>query len=289
MSRDATPGPTRRQVIERGALAAGLVWATPALRSVRVLQATGTPPPATTSNPPPPTVITFSGIVNTSQGGLDDAPDCPGFVLDVFGSADLDPIGPTQLALQPCFMFPPDAQNTYHPAGAGHFVLTPSGGTITGTVAGPLGPTTAQQSLAIDWTLHVTGGTGTYAGATGTGTFVGELIDIGQAQGTLSCTIEPPFVADRGRTGSVRTFGSRRKQPGSPARASLRGACHSLLMVNAGPERSAAGRRRSASPSRASQSSSLLRQFDCRCWPTTTSTWTACSTPAGGTPRRPGI
>ncbi len=173
-------------------MAAGLVWATPAIRSVRVLQATGTPPPATTNSPPPPTVIAFSGVLNTSQGGLDDAPDCPGFVLDVFGTTDLVPIGPTQLALQPCFMFPADAQNTYHPAGAGHFVLTPTDGTIVGAVAGPLGPNTAQQSLAINWTLRITGGTGAYAGATGTGTFVGALIDISQAQGTLSGTIEIP-------------------------------------------------------------------------------------------------
>ena len=125
----------------------------PTIRSVRLLQATGTPPPATTNNPPPPTVIAFSGMVDTSQGGLGDAPDCPGFVLGVVGTADLDPLGPTQLALQPCFTFPADAQNTYHPAGAGHFVLTPSDGTITGTVAGPLGPSTAQQSLAISWIL----------------------------------------------------------------------------------------------------------------------------------------
>jgi hypothetical protein len=182
----------RRAVLKGAALAGGLVWARPMLRSIEVVRAAGSAPPPTTTAPPPPTVITFSGIVNTSQGGLDDAPDCPGFVLDVFGTADLDPFGPTQLALQPCFMFPADAQNTYHPAGDGHFVLTPSGGTLVGTVAGPLGPSSPQQSLEIDWTLHVTGGTGTYAGATGTGAFVGQLIDISQAQGTLSGTIEIP-------------------------------------------------------------------------------------------------
>jgi hypothetical protein len=46
--------------------------------------------------------------------------------------------------------------------------------------------------LTIAWLLTITGGTGTYAGATGSALYAGQLIEIGASSGTLAGSFDLP-------------------------------------------------------------------------------------------------
>src|SRR5262245_26810510 len=87
-----------------GAVAGGIVWARPAIHTVKLVAATGTAPPETTTSPttnPQSTHIDFTGPLTSSQGGPNAAPDCPGYVLNVYGTAELSVLGHTDIFLAP--------------------------------------------------------------------------------------------------------------------------------------------------------------------------------------------
>jgi hypothetical protein len=83
---DEPHGRSRRDVIRNTAVAAGLVWATPAVKSVRMLGATGTPSPGTTTSttlPPPSACPTIDVDVFANGFSLPGRPYDAGDVLVV--------------------------------------------------------------------------------------------------------------------------------------------------------------------------------------------------------------
>ena len=62
-------GVSRRGLIE-GALAAGLVWSVPSVRSVRFLSTSGTPPPGTTTTTVPPETCSSISFGPSSANGV---------------------------------------------------------------------------------------------------------------------------------------------------------------------------------------------------------------------------
>ena len=160
---------SRRNVLAHGAIAAGLVWSKPVVRSVGRLGAVGTPePPTSATNPPTSTTYTFGG---PSEGTFVNLPQTePGCVLN--GEFDfptnVDGVGPATVAENIC---------VNNPAGpvvllSGSFTLTANGGTFVGTFTGTAGPPDGSGAPA-HHDITITTGTGIFAGATGTATLDG--------------------------------------------------------------------------------------------------------------------
>ena len=61
---------------------------------------------------------------------------------------------------------------------------------MSGTLRPP--PTGSEPVYIIEWDLEFASGTGDFAGAAGSGTYEGTLLDIGQTVGTLRGTVEIP-------------------------------------------------------------------------------------------------
>jgi hypothetical protein len=168
---DEQTGITRRQAIERTALAAGLVWSAPAIRSVHRVAAGGTPPPTSSSSSvPSTTTFTFSGAV-TLPARL--GPTDPACVenLDWHGPVDLSPFGQGNLALAIC-LGALDGSGHY-PLIHATFDLSVSDGTVSGpSTSGTVGPLVSFPPPEVTVPFHIAfainGGTGAYDGASGT-------------------------------------------------------------------------------------------------------------------------
>jgi hypothetical protein len=143
---------------------AGAAWATPAIRNLRLGAAPGSPPPASTTSSTTtttePSRIVFSAPVSGTIAVSANVP--PNVVLGVSMTGDLGALGTTILVFGGVNPF---GGNTFN----GTFDLPANGGSLTGTFdavaqIGSGGPGTWHVTA----TLVVTGGSGAYAGATGT-------------------------------------------------------------------------------------------------------------------------
>jgi hypothetical protein len=181
----------RRDVLQQGAAAAGLLWTAPALSTIRVAQDVGSPPPDTTSTTQPsPVLLTFAGTFAVRSQNVDlFDPSCDFARWTIDATADLDgqppevDLEPASLALDFCALigFFED----------GELLLDLPGGVLTGDLTSgtytprsmPLNPS----ELAM--TFAVTAGTGPFAGATGSleagATWFGELPDGGTLTGSV--------------------------------------------------------------------------------------------------------
>src|SRR5262245_30171125 len=130
---DERAGITRRAALRHAAVGAGLVWAAPAIRTVKLVRASGTaaPPPPTTTGTVPVRTIDFAGTV---RGGLDGTQfggpcnNSPFFNLlpgDFVG--DLSNIGSSRITQSWCFPLMTTSQPT-----RGTFRLTAPNGAMTG-------------------------------------------------------------------------------------------------------------------------------------------------------------
>jgi hypothetical protein len=185
-------GVTRRDVLAKGAVAAGFVWSAPAIRSVRALQAEGTPPRTTTTSTPTVTTYTFAGRFPEVPFSGIAAPDC--FALSEFvANANLSTLGDSSIAVTFCAGEPSDPGPPFA-VKSGTFALSADGGSVSGTVTGgSVGPI-AQQSASVHLDIAITAGTDQFAGASGTATIdavfrvdnsIGLIVIQGEIEGTF--------------------------------------------------------------------------------------------------------
>src|SRR5262245_25103443 len=102
MSADGQNGLTRRAALQRGAAVSGLVWVTPVVKAVRIVQAAGTPPPPqTTTGPPSVTTYTLNGAFDTPLLFPID-PTCVGIPVSIEFGINIEGVGPATVALPGC-------------------------------------------------------------------------------------------------------------------------------------------------------------------------------------------
>lgn len=188
-------GFTRRKAIRSGAVAAGFVWATPAVRSVRLSQAPGSPPPTSSSTTTTelPTVR-FGGTleqmttVGEAQDGCSSAFGFAGTITAV-----LDDLGPGEWALSIC-MFPGVDEVLLQVLA---YTLTTASGTVTGNGHGTAGIVDPDAPAPVRLELGISGGTGVFAGAAGS-----MVLD-----GLWDSTFDPETLTESGPfTGTVTGF-----------------------------------------------------------------------------------
>jgi hypothetical protein len=179
MAADEQPGLTRRAAIRSTAVAAGLVWTAPAMKTVGVLGVSGTPPPpSSSSSVPPTTTYTFGGdVVLPSVIGPND-PACV-YNLDWHAPVNLSPFGPGNLALQICLLELDPATDRF-PLVHATFDLSVSDGTVSGpSTSGIVGPPISFPPPEIFVPFHlvfeINDGTGAYSGAIGTASVDGDF------------------------------------------------------------------------------------------------------------------
>jgi hypothetical protein len=154
---------TRRRALTAGGAAAvaGVAWATPAVRSLPLQGATGTPPPASTTLPPQPTIHDVAGSVTGSWSPL---PGFPTATLRVTASGDLGVLGVGDLEM--LVQFPGSSATGPFD---GNFTITFGSGTVSGAAAGTSLTGQPPPLVALlSTTLTIEGGTGDLAGASGT-------------------------------------------------------------------------------------------------------------------------
>ena len=121
----------------------------------------------------------------TGTGNFASLPECPSFQTWHDGSGDWTGLGAVTFRLDYCVELNVNGPSPL----SGTFTITAPAGTLTGTLTGEL----PSGSLLADYTLTVTGGTGTYDRAGGTLTlaasFDGDVIPIFEISGTVSGTI----------------------------------------------------------------------------------------------------
>jgi hypothetical protein len=164
---DSNVGMNRRQMIERGALAAGFVWSAPAIRTARALGApVGSPVPTTTSSTPQLTLYRLDAPIDGWGAGGADVPDCPATegLRWTFTSVPPD-LGSIAIVVDFC-----GPLNLAQPFGPYPFTLQASAGSVSGTITGlftiqqpppPLG------AVVFHFDLVIATGTAAFAGATG--------------------------------------------------------------------------------------------------------------------------
>jgi hypothetical protein len=166
---------TRRHFLRTGALAAGTVWAAPTVRSVRVLQAPGTPPSSSsTSTSTPSTTFTFedSGFEETVPP--EQHPRCTSSaVFRVQFRADFVELGEGEVTILACTVI---VTGTEAELRDGLVTVVLAAGALSGTGSGfiflerlptPLPEFRVFTQLDIEFT----GGTGAFIGATGNATY----------------------------------------------------------------------------------------------------------------------
>jgi hypothetical protein len=183
---------TRRQAIERTALAAGFVWSAPAIRSVQRLTAPGTPPPSSSSSVPTTTTYTFAGsFPDTTYTVNPGGPGCFGFTTFDF-TADLTTLGVSNGSVEFCVEY--SGSGDIFPIVSGSFALSNADGSISGQVSGgQIGPQIVSGfSTALHMDISVAAGTGLFAGATGTAVIDGVLLVTNHMTGDVSGTFDVP-------------------------------------------------------------------------------------------------
>jgi hypothetical protein len=182
---------TRRRIIRTGAVAAGFVWAAPAVHSVRPLQSNGSPPPTSSSSTTttlPPGTIRFDGTFTTYSQVGEAQPNC-GFGLEVTFGVEMDDFGPAVLVLDVC-LIPTGTPEV--PLQIVAFTVTTASGDVTGNGFGSITHTPGQPSV-LQLQLTATGGTNAFAGASGS-LAVDALVDdpAQTVSGTLTGTLVLP-------------------------------------------------------------------------------------------------
>ena len=157
-----------REVLRHSAIAAGLVWSAPTVRSVSRLAATGSPAPTTTATTTTSTQVSFVGPVPRTLLGPGT-----GACFGAIGSAafnvttELSSLGQCTLAFDMCLF---EGQTNDVLIGAGTFLITAAGGAIGGSidpgVIRSVPPLPSDQPMQFDMTI--TSGTNQFVGATGT-------------------------------------------------------------------------------------------------------------------------
>jgi hypothetical protein len=184
-----TEGIDRRKMLRGVAVGAGLVWSAPAVKSVRLLAAPGTPaPPTSDTEPPMFTTYTFGGPFKATFVFLPPEPGC-GSNGEFDFPTNVDGVGPATVAENIC------VNNGGGPVVllSGSFMLTVNGGTLVGTFTGTAGPPDGSGAPA-HHDITITSGTGIFAGATGTATLDGTPgpSQFPVVQGTLSGSVTVP-------------------------------------------------------------------------------------------------
>jgi hypothetical protein len=196
MAADQQHGHTRRAAIRSTAVAAGLVWTAPAMKTVRVLGTPGTPPPTSSSSSvPSTTTFTFSGNVVLPNGFGPDDPACA-FNLDWHGPVNLAPFGPGNLALAIC-LADLDVNTNRFPVVHATFDLSVSDGTVSGPfTSGEVGPPfggPVEIFTPFHLVFEINDGTGAYSGANGTASLDGDFSTVSnQFVGVFSGTFDVP-------------------------------------------------------------------------------------------------
>ena len=167
MADDQHSGVTRRRVLAQGAMAAGVVWSTPVVRSVSRLGAVGTPAPPTSDTEPSVTHYSFAGSVGGRDIDRTNGP-CTFNVVVTF-TAELSTLGTTDGRFELCVEV--GQPLTFEASGTA--LLSAAGGTVAGTAVGNLvvhnGPSMESPPLTdVHLTMTIAGGTGTFEGAVGT-------------------------------------------------------------------------------------------------------------------------
>jgi hypothetical protein len=178
---------TRRRLLEGGAVAAGLVWSAPAVRSVRLLDANGTPPPSSTTSTgttPPMTTFDLVGSFADAIVAFDD----PRLTFDDFVVLFAAPIGTSTMSLQVVVQRELDIGFLFI---GGTFLIVAANGEISGEVTG--GSATAAD-LRYQADLSITAGQGAFAGASGSATIFGSII-FSEASGDVLGTFTVPSVS----------------------------------------------------------------------------------------------
>ncbi len=161
----ARQAPARRDVLVTSAIAAGLVWSAPSIRSMRISRLIGSPDPAsTTSGTPTGTVIDGS----IAGAGLTEFTTTPCYSESAYTlSGDLTTLGPSTVELTYCVVFDDTAPiSVAFVVVNGSFTITAPDGTLSGSIPGrhldlDLPAFTFRLDLAIE------SGTSAYAGAQG--------------------------------------------------------------------------------------------------------------------------
>jgi hypothetical protein len=182
---------SRRRAIQSAAVAAGFVWSAPAVRSVQRLTAdVGTPPPgSSTTGAPTVTRYTFSGEV-TERTNTPSAAGSPCIIGTVATfTAEPTAIGTVSGLFRLCLVqLPVPGPVDITAEGS----LTAPNGTLTGVATGTLAVVDAPPPAEAEWDLHldidITGGTGDYAGATGSATYDLDETAVEQAPGEFVVT-----------------------------------------------------------------------------------------------------
>ncbi len=156
----------RREVLTGGAVAAGLAWSTPMIRSVNLTAIVGSPPPTSTTIPEP-TIYIFAGAFH-APGLLAQTDDC--LLRGKYeGTAMLSSLGSSTIFLDFCVV----ATSSPFALDHGEFRIEAPAGSVGGPVTAGF--------LEFDADLHlemvIDNGTGAYAGASGAATFDGALDD----------------------------------------------------------------------------------------------------------------
>ena len=129
----------------------------------------------------------------TGTGSFDSTPECPTFHTWHDGSGDWTGLGAVTLNLDYCVELATAGPSPL----SGTFTITAPDGTLTGTVEGELGGAPEPEGYPADYALTITGGTGAYAGATGTLAIAAfwdhPTIPVLSIQGTVSGTVVLPL------------------------------------------------------------------------------------------------
>jgi hypothetical protein len=166
---------SRRKAIRHGALAAGVVWTAPVLKSARVLQTTGSSPPSsTTTTDTGPTTVDITGAITGTLMVSSPTPPFAPFVFHFDGTITVPGVG------DGTFTF--DETVTNEPTVEGPITVTFS----TGTLVGDLLVEMPAPNGTLPTHLTFTGGTGSLAGATG------------HADGSITMTSQSTFFTLEG-------------------------------------------------------------------------------------------
>jgi hypothetical protein len=147
---------SRRTAIQRGAIVAGVAWTAPVVKSVRLLQASGSPPPSssTTTEPSGPTTVDISGAITGTLRASSFTPPFTPLFFHYDGTITVPGIG------DGTFTF--DATVTTEEVVEGPITVTFAAGTLVGDLF-----FTMPVAQGIPMRLNFTSGTGNLAGATG--------------------------------------------------------------------------------------------------------------------------
>ena len=160
----------RREALRHGAAAAGLVWAAPTTKSIRLRQAAGSGPPtqsSTTTVLHEPTAYEFAGVIPLSPRLEGDGcvPGTTASGLDF--SSDLSELGTTDMSIRWCEQIQSIALIVVV---SGSFSASNDSGSLIGVVTGgafnrigAIGPSNWEVHVEID----ITGGSGLYQDALG--------------------------------------------------------------------------------------------------------------------------